>query len=400
MKTLFLCGIYPDSLKKELFKNSIKGYQFAAQNLQEAIVDGFIQNKEDLSIITIPFLSTFPFGYKKPVVKYKPSKFSGIVPTICASFINIPFLEVIGRNAEKSVLKWCHSENDEINHIIIYSLNLNLIEIAIKAKSIFNNVKLTVIVPDLPEFMGMNNIYRAIGLKRRHIKYFYNNIHLFNKFVLLSEAMSSVLNIESKQYIVVEGIFNSLSNTNIKIEAEKEIKTILYTGAVSYRYGIETLLRAFISIRNKEYRLVICGDGDAKKIIQHFSDKDKRINYMGEVTNELILTLQKTASLLINPRTPEGEYTKFSFPSKTMEYFASGVPVLMYRLPGVPPEYFKYCYTLVELTQKALAAKMVEILSLPIEERKRKGKEASEFIFQQKSAKNQVRRIIELMNEN
>lgn len=398
MEILFLCGIYPQPYKAEIFKNSKKGYQFAAQNLQEAIVDGFIQNNVNLSIVTIPFLSTFPLGYKKPLVKYKSSKFKGIVDTKCASFINIPFLQQVGNTAQSDVFSWCRSKSTGIKHIIVYSLQVNLIKIAIEAKNTFNNVKLSVVVPDLPEFMGSNVFYTAFGLKKRANEYVYKNIHNFDHFVLLSEAMARSFGISYEDYVVVEGIFNS-TNSEVDFDFEKDTKTILYTGALSSKYGINTLLRAFSSILNPEYRLVICGDGDAKEIQQAVIE-DKRINYLGKVAYELILRMQKNADLLINPRTPEGEYTKFSFPSKTMEYLASGTPVLMYKLPGVPLEYFDYCYTIDDLTEQGLAAKICEVLSQPVEERKILGSKAMAFILDQKNAKSQVGKIIGLMDKD
>lgn len=397
---LFLCGIYPQPYKEEIFSNSKKGYQFAAQNLQEAIVDGFVQNNISFSIVTVPFLSTFPFGYKKPIVKFGPSKYHGIVPTKCASFVNISFLQKTVNTAEINVFKWCRSKNSVIKHIVVYSLQVNLMKIAINAKNSFDNVKLSIIVPDLPDFMGSNYFYRALGLKKLDIKYIYKNTLFFDNFILLSEAMALPLGISQEKYVVVEGIYNSKPNIIEDFEFDKDTKTILYTGALSRKYGIETLLRAFSSILNPKIRLVICGDGDAKGLIQQLATEDKRINYMGKVGYELILKLQKEAELLVNPRTPEGEYTRFSFPSKTMEYFASGTPVLMYKLPGIPLEYFKYCYTLNNFSQDALADKITEILSLPLEERKRMGAEASEFILEQKNSKIQVGKIIELMNKN
>ena len=38
----------------------------------------------------------------------------------------------------------------------------------------------------------------------------------------------------------------------------------------------------------------------------------------------------------VNPRQNNEEFTKYSFPSKTMEYLASGVPVVAYKLDGIP----------------------------------------------------------------
>lgn len=397
MQTLFLCGIYPQPHKVDIFKNSKKGYQFAAQNLQEALVEGFIQNKINISIVTIPFLSTFPLGYRKPIVKYDFSKFNGIVSTKCTSFVNIPFLQQFLSTAKKDVFEWCRSHNGN-KHILVYSLNSNLMDIAIKAKKRFKDVELTVIVPDLPEYMGSNPIYNALGLKERNIKWIYNNISYFNNFVLLSEAMSVPLGLDNHEFVVMEGIFNSNSQVIENFEFEADTKVVLYTGALSQKYGIDNLIEAFLLIPDSSYRLVICGDGDAKELVQEKALTDNRILYLGKVSHESILAIQKKASLLVNPRTPEGEYTKFSFPSKTMEYFASGRPVLMYKLPGVPIEYFDYCYTLDELTIDALSKKISYILSLPTEVNERIGRKASDFILREKNPKNQVIKIVELIN--
>lgn len=396
MDILFLCGLYPSEYKEEIFKNSKRGYQFAAQNLQEAIVDGFVQNKVNLSIITIPFLSTFPIGYKKPVVRFKSSKFNGEVNIECASFINIPFFREIVNTAKKTVFKWCRTTQG-VKHIIVYSLNRNLMKHAIDAKNAFKDVKITVIIPDLPEFMASNYYYNILGLRKRDINFIYDHMHQFDNYVLISEAMVNCLDVEEKKYIVLEGIFNSNKTVTKDFEFEPGTKVILYTGALSRKYGIETLLREFSSINNIDYRLVICGDGDAKDLINFSSNIDNRIKYMGKVSHDLILSLQKSASLLINPRTPQGDYTKFSFPSKTMEYLASGTPVLIYRLPGIPDEYFKYCFTHDSFSDGSLAKRMNQILSMPLYERRKVGIAARRFILEEKNALVQVKKILELI---
>jgi glycosyltransferase involved in cell wall biosynthesis len=278
-----------------------------------------------------------------------------------------------------------------------------LIKIACNAKRIFDDVELTIIVPDLPQFFGSNLIYRALGFPKRRSKYIYQNINFFDNFVLLSKDMATELKIVDEKFTVVEGIYNSISNSEkaIREENDNAVKIILYTGALSSKYGIETLLNAFNSIENPDYRLVICGEGDGREIVEKIAKEDERITFMGKVSHKLILTMQKNATLLVNPRTPEGEYTKYSFPSKTMEYFASGTSVLMYKLPGIPSEYFNFCYTMDEdYSSDALSHKIIEILSMPVEEREVLGMSAKDFILQYKNPKNQVKKIIKLMETN
>jgi glycosyltransferase involved in cell wall biosynthesis len=397
MEVLFLCGMYPIAYKDLILKNSKKGYQFAAQNLQEALVDGFIKNRIELSIITVPFLSTYPFGYKKPFINFPTTKYDEQVDIECASFLNIPFFTDFRNTAKNSVFNWCNSRKHRTKHIIAYSLSSRLMKYAIQAKNLYNDVIITVIIPDLPEFMGSNKLYNILGLRKRDINYIYSNIHNFDNFILISEAMIYPLGLENKKYAIVEGIFNSNHGVIKEYEFEKGTKTILYTGALSQKYGIETLLKEFSSIPNTDYRLIICGDGEARELVIKFANYDKRILYMGKVSHDLILTLQQKATLLVNPRTPDGEYTKFSFPSKTMEYFASGTPVLMYKLPGIPEEYFNHCFTLDNFSNGSLANRMTQILSMSSIERNEIGNNAKKFIMDYKTTITQVKKIIDLI---
>ncbi len=399
MDLLFLCGVYPPNVKNEIFSNSRKGYQFAAQNFQEALIDGFAKNNESITVISKPFLSSFPVGYKKLVFYTNLFKIDSLLEYKPIFFINAPFFRNLISNTRKEVFKWCEELSDRIViNILVYSLNADLMKVAVEAKKRFKNVKLSLIVLDLPEFMGSNKIHRLLGLKERETRFIYGNIHFFDKFVLLTEAMKERLALNNDTYCVVEGIYKTDNIIDEQaVDKEEDVKTILYTGALVRKYGLDTLLTAFHSIKDEKIRLVICGDGEAKQLIEEFCLIDNRILFKGKVHHGEILKYQKEASLLINPRPIEGEYTKYSFPSKTMEYFASGTPVLMYRLPGVPQKYFDYCFTLEGSSIDEMASKIINILKIPNKDRRKLGLMASEFVLKEKNSKRQVEEIIKLL---
>lgn len=98
--------------------------------------------------------------------------------------------------------------------------------------------------------------------------------------------------------------------------------------------------------------------------------------------------------MLINPRPSNEEFTKYSFPSKNMEYMVSGTPTLLTKLPGMPKEYLEYVYVLENESVDGMAEKLIEILNLSPEELKEKGKLAKEYVLNNKSNKNQAQRII------
>lgn len=402
MKALFLCGIYPQPFKDEIFNNSKKGYQFAAQTFQEAVVEGLLQNNVDFSIVTFPFISSFPFGYKKPIVNLKTSKIKDRAIVAQSYFINIPFIRTLSANTKNEVFKWCKENSSEKEiHIIVYALYADFINIAVKAKLKFKNIKLSVIILDLPEFMNSSYIHKFLGLKKKNIRFIYDNLKYFESFILLTEAMSRKLNLDKNSFCIVEGIFNSKEGNQDYVKLlDKNNKNILYTGGLVRKYGIENLLKAFSLINDDQYRLIICGEGEAKDLIEEYCKIDFRIQYMGKLSHNLILSYQKQADLLINPRLPIGEYTEFSFPSKTMEYFASETPVLMYKLPGIPSIYFDYCYTLNDNSEMALSKKIVEIFDLPDYEREEMGKRAAKFIVEKKNSKNQVGEILKFISRS
>ena len=89
--------------------------------------------------------------------------------------------------------------------------------------------------------------------------------------------------------------------------------------------------------------------------------EDPRIFYGGMLLNQEIVEKEQEATLLVNPRPTGEEYVKYSFPSKTMEYMASGTPVLTTVLPGMPKEYHPYVYLLEDETSDGITEKLKEV---------------------------------------
>ena len=174
----------------------------------------------------------------------------------------------------------------------------------------------------------------------------------------------------------------------------------MYSGALYYQFGIKNLLDAFTQIKDENYQLILCGSGDAEDEIKQLASKDNRIQFKGYLPYDEVLNLQSMATVLVNPRTPEGEYTKYSFPSKTMEYMASGVPVVMYRLPGIPTEYDNYLYYVNGNSVEELKNKLVEVCGMDAIKRKQKGERAQNFVLQEKNYLVQAKKIIDFINTN
>lgn len=146
-------------------------------------------------------------------------------------------------------------------------------------------------------------------------------------------------------------------------------------------------------IDSSELRLVIYGDGPYAEELKLASIEDSRIEYRGLASNEVVLEEEINATLLVNPRPTNQDFTKYSFPSKNLEYMLSGTPVLTTNLPGMPKEYKDYVFLFEEETVEGFAKSITEIMNMPRQALLKKGKLAQDFVIREKNKKRQAERI-------
>lgn len=243
-------------------------------------------------------------------------------------------------------------------------------------------------------------------------------IHMFGKFsvykmiadfiiyqctdlIFLTQQMSVKYRKNCKHYSIVEGLSDFSDQKNIEIKNDsynpkniKKRRILMYAGSLHKRYGIEMLVQAFCKISKENVELHIYGKGDFEMELQKFLAINKNIRYFGVVPNNKIVLAEKEVDLLINPRTSEGEYTKYSFPSKIIEYMTSGTPVLMNMLPGIPDEYREYCYCFESETIEGYTDTLEHILSMDIKSLQIKGKKAQSFVYENKNYTSQIKKVI------
>jgi glycosyltransferase involved in cell wall biosynthesis len=107
------------------------------------------------------------------------------------------------------------------------------------------------------------------------------------------------------------------------------------------------------------FRLIICGVGDSEKEIIDAAKFDDRIVFLGQLPREEVLRIQTEATVLVNPRKNHEEFTKYSFPSKILEYLSAGKPVVAYKLDGIPDEYDAYLHYPSDESAEALSKKII-----------------------------------------
>ncbi len=183
-----------------------------------------------------------------------------------------------------------------------------------------------------------------------------------------------------RPYLVIEGIIDEKDIPVTKPEKiNRKFTKVLYTGAVSRQYGLNNIVEGFNLLKDEDIVLEIYGCGDYEEELKHICSLNKKISFKGFVSNERVLEIQRGADFLINARSAEDEYVKYSFPSKTLEYMLSGTPIITTILPGIPKEYENYVILLENNRPETIYKKLKQIMNMPQQERIEIGRKAEQF---------------------
>lgn len=398
MKIVFLSGLFPANLLKEIEANSKGGIQYAANTLQWNFVLGLnANNDEPVHLITAPLIGSFPFFYKKILIKKKEFTLNKKTDNISVGYCNLAVIKnyFIKKSLLKELKCWVKKNPEEEKIIVIYGMHAPWVLAGVKIKEKYPDVKICLIVPDLPEFMS-NSKSVIFKLRTYFLPNLYPYLSMFDAFVFLTDKMAKHFNVKDKPWITIEGMVNP-DEINAHLSSKKaEKKIILYSGTLAERYGILDLLAAFGKIIDRDYELWICGSGNTGGAIKAKAIVDNRIKFLGLLPREAVLELQRKATVLVNPRNSDGEYTKYSFPSKIMEYLLSGTPCIMKPLPGIPNEYNKYIFFVQGNDINSFKNRIQEVCCLDISELKRIGESAQKFVLEKKNYKVQTKKMTDL----
>lgn len=257
---------------------------------------------------------------------------------------------------------------------------------------LFHKCTTTGLVLDVPAIRANDN---RTGIKAIPIKIKNWLIYKYDSYVFLTEQMNAVLNPKHKPYTVVEGIVdNSVFDKPNKLENKQAEKVIMMAGLLEKDFGVDDLLEAFIENNDKNSRLYFYGRGKSVDLIEQYSKKDSRIKFFGELENSLIMEEERKATFLINPRTPKGEWTAYSFPSKNIEYISSGTPLVAYDLPCIPAEYKDHFIII-----KDIKITIKEILSMDRSLVHVFGLNAQKWIVENKNANKQTECVADMITK-
>lgn len=366
---------------------------------ETALLKGFYKNGASVEIHSFPMIPTFPH--------FRILHFGGNSEKLSCGYscrwlntVNIPVLKQLSRrlDARRRMKRWI-KRNTGDGVIITYSIPPFMVKDVITYARRYH-VKAVAIVTDLLRDMYMNEdsstwMYK---LKNLYLKPALRMQGEYDGYIYLTEAMRDAV-APDKPYIVMEGIAD-VSNLHPPQPREPSTpRAIMYAGMLYEKYGVINLLDAFQKLDLPSIELWLFGEGDAISEITKRAETDGRIRFFGRVSHDEILSYERKAALLVNPRDADELFTQYSFPSKTIEYMFSGTPLLTTKLKGIPDEYFNYVFTAESNKPDDLADGIRRALMHSEKERTKLGTDAQRFIAERKNAAIQAKRILSFLEE-
>lgn len=385
MKVIYVSSVISELKMNLIIKNSKNKPLQSIQKFHRLICEGLVKNG-----IQVKTLSSIPMSQKISSKLFwfdKKENRNGVEYTYIP-FINLKIIRQIFTffGIVLKVIKESFKEKKE--KVFICDILNTTIATSTLILSKILKFKCLAVVTDLPRDLGK-------GLNKKINELLQSK---YDGYIILTQAMNEVINKKEKPYIIIEGIANEkMKDIKNRIEDKYKNKICLYAGGLYEKYGIKTLIEAFLQIEDDNIELHLYGTGELEQEIKRL--EDKRIKFFGVTTNEKVVQEELKATLLINPRFTNQEYTKYSFPSKNMEYMASGTPILTTKLPGMPKEYYDYIYTFEKEDVNGFKTKLEEILSYDRETLSKKGMAAKEFVMKEKNNVVQAKKIIEFITK-
>ena len=392
MNILYLSVLVSPSALREAENTDRAFSAYAVQKFHHLLTRGLVKNGAIVSVLSTFYLPRVGKGFFRKS-EYCDGVHFDYIPTLNSSLFRHPWL--VAYCFVRVLLFGIFNRHEKV--LFCDVLNVSACMGAVAAAKLIG-LRRVGIVTDMPEFaVGVDagsrqNLGKKIFSSRLNMK----TINGFSHFVFLTEQMNPVLNKKGKPYIIMEGLVDSSFVMSDK-KGKKTKKIVLYAGGIDEKYGLGLLVEGFIHAQVKDSELHIYGDGPFVPRIKEYDKEYANVFYMGIQPNKVIVEKEQEATLLVNPRPTKEDFTKYSFPSKNMEYMLSGIPLLTTKLPGMPQEYYPYVYLFEEESIEGYAGRMMDVLSLPAEELRAKGMRAREWVVDNKNNIVQAKKIMDLI---
>lgn len=394
MEILFISNLMSEfSYKKLCGERTIQRVE-PSQKFFNLIIQGMAKTRA-VNIHCLSVLPVYHSIYRKLLIHRIYERALDNLSYEYVGFINYPGFKqaTVYFNILYAIKRWIKSVTDKDRVIIIDPMLVEATHAAIKlAKK--TGTKCVAFVTDVPSLTFRVGNSKC---KAKYIEISDNDLTKFDNYILLTNEMNALFNIANRKSLVIESVVPVEYKYQCKNKC-KDMFTIMYAGKLHAKFGARNLVKAMEYLDDPSIRLEVYGDGDSVEEIKAAQEKDDRIIYGGVIPVEAVEKRLSEVALLVNPRPTGDRFTKYSFPSKTVEYMSSGTPFASTVLPGIPKEYFDYIIPIQNESPEGIAL-VIEYIKQNYEQALLKADAGQQFVLSKKNNIMQGERIVEFLRE-
>ena len=369
-KVLFIGNYTDENTYKVITQKGIRDLSQAARLFQHRLLSSLSRQTDNLKAISVlptDSLTVLPNEFQDIPVTVE------VIPVANGSMSS---LTKAMRRIRDLVIHECGKDTK----VLMYAVNpIALIPLLRLKKKL--NLTLVTICPELPQFRRYKKSLKN-DIKRKVFSFFNRR---FDEYIVFADAMREYLP-EGKPCMVLEGF----APETVQKPQVREKNIAMYAGGLAEDNGIRMMIEAAHKSELID-ELWICGVGDCLEYVKNATDN--KVKYLGRLTNSEVLNYEKQAKILLNVRNPQNDLTKFSFPSKVLEYMTAGGIVISSELRGIPKEYNEHIELLKDYTADGLALAMDRIFGMDDALFLKKTESACAFV----AAKGPYQRAIDVM---
>jgi glycosyltransferase involved in cell wall biosynthesis len=211
------------------------------------------------------------------------------------------------------------------------------------------------------------------------------------RFVFLSWALA-----ERFAHIGALHLDGGIDRLPVVVERRRSapLKVIVYSGDLGVYGGAKQLVLGFSCLQRQDVELWLTGKAPATELLAA-ARCDSRVKYLGLLERDQLERVWEQADLFVNPRATAVRANRYNFPSKILEYLASGRPVLTTVTEGLDPEYLNHAFPLVDESPEAFALALERVLTISPDESAARGERARAWLTSERSWTRQARRFLE-----
>jgi glycosyltransferase involved in cell wall biosynthesis len=319
------------------------------------------------------------------------------IPVTLLPYINLPFIKLVQIGIQAFVFLIAsgirialHSRGAPKLVALCYNASLPFGPFVLLAARLTGTVAV-VTLNDVfvPGQLIPNNVWRRLDFATMK-----SILPRFDGFIAVTDRIMAEL-APGRTYIRVEGgISENLLRERLGTRQNHIHNFVIgVAGSLTKANGILEILEAFQLLEGEKWRLRIAGSGPLKADVERAIALDQRIEWLGSIPFASVLDLYCEADVLVNMRLTKKIKSDFFFPSKMMEYLASGTPVITTCTGHTEEEYGRFAFLLRDESPAGLATLIREVASKSPDELTTFGARARAYMCAHKSWRVQGRRI-------